>query len=679
MVITESIDVLKGIGTKRKAVLDRLGIKTLGDLLGYFPRDYEDRTKICPIKDLPVDEKSTFKGYITKIENTRFGYKVITKASVADESGKVSVVWYNQPYLKKSLSLENEYIFTGIMGKKYGRREVVSPEFERVTETESLSMGRIIPIYHLSEGIKQKFLRGIIKQALDGVENRDKEFLDNDLRKKYCLCERNFAIENIHFPESYDSFFMARRRLVFEELFLLQTALFSVKNKTKDEKTGIRFKKRKCADDFVLSLPYEMTNAQKRVVEDIKKDVGSGKIMNRLIQGDVGSGKTAVAMAAAYMTVKNGYQCVLMAPTEVLSKQHYESFKNAFDKFGINVLLLTGSLSTKEKQTAYKKIKNGEADIIIGTSAVIQQKVEFKNPGLVITDEQHRFGVNQRTILFEKGENPHVLVMSATPIPRTLALILYGDLDISVIDELPPGRQKIDTSAVDSSYHERIYNFIKKHVSEGRQVYIICPMVEESEEADLKAAVSYTEELKNGCLKELRVECLNGKMKPKEKQRIMEEFSKGEIDVLVSTTVIEVGIDVPNANIIVIENAERFGLAQLHQLRGRVGRGKEKSFCILISDSKSDTAKKRMKIMTESDDGFVISEKDLEIRGPGEFFGTRQAGVPELKIANLYRDMDILLLAQEAAGEVYKKLDDEHYVNLKAQIGRFFKQDIINI
>jgi len=540
-------------------------------------------------------------------------------------------------------------------------------------------MGRIIPVYHLTEGLSQKFMRGIIKQALDGVENRSKEFINSELRKQYSLCERNFAIDNIHFPESHEGFFMARKRLVFEEFFLLETALFALKNKNKTTKNGKKFKNVKCADEFVSSLPYSLTNAQLRVIEDIKKDVAGKKIMNRLIQGDVGSGKTAVAMAAAFMAVRSGYQCALMAPTEVLSRQHYENFKKAFESFGINVVLLTGSLTAKQKRETYASIKNGKADIVIGTSAVIQDGVEFRSLALVITDEQHRFGVDQRGVLFDKGDDPHVLVMTATPIPRTLALILYGDLDVSIIDELPPGRQRIDTRAVDSRYHERIYNFIKKHVAEGRQAYIICPMVEEGEEEERKAAVNYAEELKKGPLKELRVGCLHGKMKPKEKQQIMEKFANGETDVLVSTTVIEVGIDVANANIIVIENAERFGLAQLHQLRGRVGRGKHESFCILITDSKTDIAKKRMDIMVKSADGFVISEKDLEIRGPGEFFGTRQAGVPELKIANIFSDMDVLKEAQKAAEKAAREIDKDINAALKNEIERFFKHDIINI
>lgn len=678
MLISDSIEKLSGVGERRKKLLNKLGIYTVRDLIDYFPRTYEDRSVIFPIKDISEDGKATFRGYIKSIENTRFGGKVITNATVYDETGKIRVVWYNQPYLKNSLSLTDEYLFTGTFRKKYGRREIISPETERVTEKESLSMGRIIPVYHLTENLSQKFLRGLIKQALDETESRVPEFISGDIRKKYNLCERNFAIENIHFPKDYDSFFIARKRAVFEELYIMQTALLMLKNKRCFGKKGAVFSKTD-ADEFLNSLPYKLTGAQIRTIEDIKRDMTGGKIMNRLIQGDVGSGKTAVAMAAAFMTVKSGYQCALMAPTEVLAQQHYKSFKNAFEVFGIKVVLLTGSLNKKEREKAYNDIESGKADIIIGTSALIQDGLEFKSLSLVITDEQHRFGVNQRGVLSGKGNDPHVLVMTATPIPRTLALILYGDLDISVIDEMPPGRQKIDTRAVNSSYHKRIYDFIVKHVKAGRQAYIICPMVEESEENDAKSVITYSAELSKGALKDVRVACLHGKMKPSEKQGIMEAFSRGETDVLVSTTVVEVGIDVPNANIIVIENAERFGLAQLHQLRGRVGRGSEQSYCILITDSKTEVAKKRMEIMVKSGDGFEISEKDLDIRGPGEFFGTRQHGLPELKIANLYRDMDILKQAQEATLFTAENIERDDFVALRREAGRFFRAESINI
>ena len=451
--------------------------------------------------------------------------------------------------------------------------------------------------------------------------------------------------------------------------------MYQLKNTLEDRGEGIILKKKKALKDGEALLPFALTGGQKRVLQEIEKDMTSGKIMNRLIQGDVGSGKTAVAMITAYWAIQNGWQVAMMAPTEVLASQHEESFRKIFEPADIEVALLTGSLTAKEKRERLAKVANGEAQMIIGTHAVIQKGVEFHKLGLAITDEQHRFGVRQRSTLAEKGENVHTLVMTATPIPRTLALILYGDLDISIIDELPPGRQKIDTSAVDSRYHQRIYAFIRKHVAAGRQAYVICPMIEESEKLEVQSVLQYTEELVKE-LPDCRVACVHGKMKAKEKQAIMDGFAAGNIDVLVSTTVIEVGINVPNATIMLIENAERFGLAQLHQLRGRVGRGSEKSYCILVSDTKTKVAKERMKTMTESEDGFVISEKDLKLRGPGEFFGIRQHGLPELKIADLYKDMAILKEAQQAAADLLQRdraLAAEEHQLLKAHIEGFLE------
>ena len=557
--------------------------------------------------------------------------------------------------------------------KKYGRKEILSPEVERIGE--NFAGGRIIPVYPASEGISQKMLRNLMEEALSQMSGGMREELPLWLRKEFKLAERNFAIENIHFPKTEQGFYDARRRLVFEELFILQTALFQLKNTLEDSGEGIILKKKKALLEAEGLLPFALTNAQKRVLKEIEKDMTSGKIMNRLVQGDVGSGKTAVAMVAAYWAIKNGYQATIMAPTEVLANQHFESFQKIFEPAGIKVVLLTGSLKARGKREALEQVKNGEAQMIVGTHAVIQKGVEYHNLGLAITDEQHRFGVRQRSTLADKGENVHTLVMTATPIPRTLALILYGDLDISIIDELPPSRQKIDTSAVDSRYHQRIYTFIQKHVKEGRQAYVICPMIEESEKLEVQNVLNYTEELTKE-LPECRVACVHGKMKAKEKQEIMDAFAAGKIDVLVSTTVIEVGINVPNATIILIENAERFGLAQLHQLRGRVGRGSEKSYCILVSDTKTKVAKERMKTMTESEDGFVISEKDLKLRGPGEFFGIRQHGLPELKIADLYKDMAILKEAQSAAAELLKKdrfLEAEEHQLLKEHIDGYLE------
>lgn len=668
------VSLLKGIGEQRERKLQKLGISTIEDLLTHYPREYKDRSEILKIADLPMEESSTFLAQVKEEgQNSRHGRLVYTRMKVYDETGSVGVLWYNQPYMKNSLKIGEWYLFSGKLQKKYGRKEILSPEVERIGE--NFAGGRIIPVYPASEGISQKMLRNLIEDALSQIGGGMREELPLWLRKEYKLAERNFAIENIHFPKTEQGFYDARRRLVFEELFVLQTALFQLKSTLEDSGEGIILKKKKALQEGEKLLPFDLTGAQKRVLKEIEKDMSSGKIMNRLVQGDVGSGKTAVAIITAYWAIQNGYQATIMAPTEVLANQHFESFQQIFAPTGIKVVLLTGSLKAKEKREALEQVKSGEAKMIVGTHAVIQKGVEYHKLGLAITDEQHRFGVRQRSTLAEKGENVHTLVMTATPIPRTLALILYGDLDISIIDELPPGRQKIDTSAVDSRYHQRIYAFIRKHIQEGRQAYVICPMIEESEKLEVQNVLDYTEELIRE-LPECRVACVHGKMKAKEKQEIMDGFAAGKIDVLVSTTVIEVGINVPNATIMLIENAERFGLAQLHQLRGRVGRGSEKSYCILVSDTKTKIAKERMKTMTESEDGFVISEKDLKLRGPGEFFGIRQHGLPELKIADLYKDMAILKEAQSAAAELLKIdrfLEAEEHHLLKEHISGYLE------
>lgn len=669
-----TVSRLKGIGEQRERKLQKLGISTIEDLLTHYPREYKDRSEILKIADLPMDEPSTFLAQVKEEgQNSRHGRLVYTRMKVYDETGSVGVLWYNQPYMKNSLKIGEWYLFSGKLQKKYGRTEIVSPEVERIGE--NFAGGRIIPVYPACEGISQKMLRNLMEDALSQMSGGMREELPLWLRKEYKLAERNFAIENIHFPKTEQGFYDARRRLVFEELFVLQTALFQLKNTLEDSGEGIVLKKKKALQEGEELLPFALTGAQKRVLQEIEKDMTSGKIMNRLVQGDVGSGKTAVAIVTSYWAIQNGWQAAIMAPTEVLANQHFESFQKIFESAGIKVVLLTGSLKAKEKREALAQVANGEAQMIVGTHAVIQKGVEYHNLGLAITDEQHRFGVRQRSTLADKGENVHTLVMTATPIPRTLALILYGDLDISIIDELPPGRQKIDTSAVDSRYHQRIYTFIQKHVKEGRQAYVICPMIEESEKLEVQNVLDYTEELIRE-LPECRVACVHGKMKAKEKQEIMDAFAAGSIDVLVSTTVIEVGINVPNATIMLIENAERFGLAQLHQLRGRVGRGAEKSYCILVSDTKTKVAKERMKTMTESEDGFVISERDLNLRGPGEFFGIRQHGLPELKIADLYKDMAILKEAQSAAAELLRKdrfLEAEEHFLLKEHISGYLE------
>lgn len=650
-----AISVLKGVGEQREKKLQKLGIATVGDLLTHYPREYKDRSQILKIAGLhfPMEEAAVFLAQIKEEgQNSRHGRLVYTRMRVYDETGAVWVVWYNQPYMKNSLKIGEWYLFSGRLQKKYGRVEVASPECERIGE--NFAGGRILPVYPSVEGLSQKMLRNLMEEALKQMGGGLQEELPLWLRKEYHLAERNFAIENIHFPKTEQGFHDARRRLVFEELFLLQTALYQLKSTLEDGAEGLRLKKKKALKDAEALLPFALTGGQKRVLAEIEGDMSAGKTMNRLVQGDVGSGKTAVAMLAAYWTIQNGYQVAMMAPTEVLARQHEESFRRIFEPAGIAVVLLTGSLTAKEKRERLASIAAGEAQMIIGTHAVIQKGVAFQRLGLAITDEQHRFGVRQRSTLAEKGENVHTLVMTATPIPRTLALILYGDLDISIIDELPPGRQKIDTSAVDSRYHARIYAFIERHVAAGRQAYVICPMIAENEKLEVQSVLEYTEELVEA-LPHCRVACVHGKMKAKEKQAVMDCFAAGGIDVLVSTTVIEVGINVPNATIMLIENAERFGLAQLHQLRGRVGRGAEKSYCILVSDTKTKIARQRMKTMTESEDGFVISEKDLQLRGPGEFFGIRQHGLPELKIADLSCDMPILKEAQAAAAALLQK------------------------
>lgn len=644
------LQFLKGVGDTRAALFHKLGLFTVGDIITHYPRDYEDRSKLRKLSELQDGEECSFEGMIASKVNESRPRKGLTvsRVSIRDESGLINATWFNQPYLKNYFKPGERYIFYGRITRRR-TFEVLNPVYERLDDQGPVKTCRIVPIYPATGKLTQNVIRAAIRNALDYAGDSIQEVLPQWIRENYQLTGINFAVNNIHYPEDDDAFLKARKRLVFEELLLLQLGLVNLKASTVSSSAGIRFDAGREVQEFMMKLPFSLTNAQKRVFAEIEQDMESGKVMNRLVQGDVGSGKTIVAVLALVKAVKSGYQGAFMAPTEILADQHFHSLGPLLAPLGIRISLLKGSITGKAVKETLEDIRNGEADIVIGTHALLEDKVVFNNLGLVVTDEQHRFGVRQRAKLSGKGENTDILVMTATPIPRTLALILYGDLDISIIDELPPGRKKVKTYAVHADMRERIDNFIRKQVTEGRQVYIVCPLVDESDAVEAKAASGLAEELAHKTFSDLKVGLIHGRMKATEKDAVMNGFIEGGLDILVSTTVIEVGVNVPNASVMVIENAERFGLAQLHQLRGRVGRGEHQSYCILFNDSRSEVAEERMKVMEKTSDGFVISEKDLELRGPGDFFGTRQHGIPELKIANLYKDMEVLKQAQEAA------------------------------
>ncbi|MBH7844742.1 ATP-dependent DNA helicase RecG [Clostridioides difficile] len=673
MDLYKDVQYVKGIGPKKADKLNKLGIFTLKDLLYYFPRQFEDRNNLKKIAQLEDGEKVTIKAVISSI-NT-FSPKegmTLTKIDVKDETGSAKLVFFNKSYIKNTFRPGDSILVFGKVKKKFNNLELTSCELEYLTNSPKNTC-RFMPVYQLTYGVTNKEIMSIIRTVLEDKELIIQEYMPQRIIEKYRLCSIDFAVRNIHSPSSKESLKIALYRIVFEELLILQLGLFVFKS-GRNKEDGIKFETSKDLKKIISALPFKLTKAQNRALDEIIQDMNLEKIMNRLVQGDVGSGKTVVALLALANCVLNGYQGALMAPTEILAGQHYISLTESLKDFGINVGLLIGGLTKKQKDTVLEQIKNNEIDILIGTHALIEDKVEFNNIGLVITDEQHRFGVMQRSKLSLKGANPDILVMTATPIPRTLALILYGDLDISIIDELPPGRQPIETIAIEKSKRDRAYNnLVRREVESGRQVYIVCPLVEESEAIEAKSAVELVEELRAEYFHDLRLGLLHGKMKSSEKDEVMRLFKDKEIDILVSTTVIEVGVNVPNATLMIIENAERFGLAQLHQLRGRVGRGSHKSYCVLIYDSKTDVCRQRMAIMEETNDGFKISEKDLEIRGPGEFFGTRQHGLPELKVANLFKHIKILKLAQQEARYI---LGEDNNLQLKENMA--LKKEIID-
>ena len=676
--LNKEVQYVKGVGPNRVKLLNKLNIFTLKDLITYFPRNHEDRSIAKQIADCEDGETVLIKATaLTKITEIRTRRLNIYRLVVSDDSSSCIITWYNQKYLKDRFKIGDTYTFFGKIENKGGTFEMKSPVFDE--DGVDKNTGKIVPIYPLTYNLSQNVLRKIIEAGINEVYGNLEENLPEYIIDKYKLIDINDAYKYIHFPASNSDFIKAKNRLVFEELLALQLALFRLKKGQKFDSKGIKFDANVKMQDVIDTLPFSLTNAQKRVLDEINTDMEKDTAMNRLLQGDVGSGKTVVSIIAAYKAVRSGYQVAIMAPTAILADQHLKNFKKMLGNFGIKCELLVSSVTKKNKEIILDKLKNGEIDILIGTHALLEENVVFKNLGLVVTDEQHRFGVKQRATIVAKGNNPDVIVMSATPIPRTLALILYGDLDISIIDELPPNRKKIETYAVGKDMEDRITAFVKKLIGEGRQAYIVCPLVEDSDDLDLKSVTALAEKYKTEVYSEYRVEYLHGKMKAKEKDDIMNRFKNGDIDILISTTVIEVGVDVPNASIMIIENAERFGLAQLHQLRGRVGRGEYKSYCILKNNGHSKVCKERMKVMCQTNDGFVISEKDLELRGSGDFFGTAQHGIPELKIANLFENISELKEIQVLASKIIEddpSLEQEKNYRLRKLIDEKFTSRI---
>lgn len=645
---------LKGVGEKTEKLFQKIGITTAEELLRYYPRTYDIYEEPVEIASAEEDKTVSIRAtiatgiYINQIRNLQ-----VLTTTVADASGRLPVAWFNAPYLRGTLKKGSVFILRGKIIKKKGRPQMEHPEIFTPAAYEEI-IHSMQPVYGLTKGLSNKMITKLVHQILD-TRPLHGEYLPEEIRERYQLADDNYAIRTIHFPKNMQELLTARKRLVFDEFLLFVLAIQLLKEKTEEAPNTFPMKPVWTTEEIIEGLPYDLTGAQKNVWHEIERDLSGHKLMSRLVQGDVGSGKTVIAFLAMVLSAENGFQSALMVPTEVLANQHYEGFLRLMEEQNIascHPVLLTGSTTARQKREIYQKIADGEVNVIIGTHALIQEKVEYKNLGLVITDEQHRFGVRQREALTTRGNPPHVLVMSATPIPRTLAIILYGDLDISIIDELPAKRLPIKNCVVGTSYRPKAYSFIEKQVQMGRQAYVICPMVEESEGLEAENVTDYARRLQEILPGEIKVEILHGKMKPKEKNRIMEAFASGEIQVLVSTTVVEVGVNVPNATVMMVENAERFGLAQLHQLRGRVGRGEHQSYCIFIQGNNEENTSKRLKILNESNDGFYIAGEDLKLRGPGDLFGIRQSGLMEFKIGDIYNDAGILKNASEAAGEI---------------------------
>lgn len=673
-----SIQILKGIGPAKAKLFNKLGLHTIGDLLLYCPRGYKDKREITKINELRPENSYTVKVRIS--EKAREGRTksglIITRLPVFDGTGRLNAIWFNNRFIKNALKEGDEVLMHGKV-KQIGRDLVMeTPEYEKVALSESINLMRIVPYYSLTEGLTQKYIRKAVYGALQHVNEKLQDIFPEELRKKYGLAEINFCINNIHFPESSDKLELARKRFIFEEFFMFQSGLMHIKRMDNEGKKGICFEKTGDIGKFIENLPFKLTSAQERVFKEVSKDMESPNVMNRLVQGDVGSGKTVIAALALLKCVKSGYQGTMMAPTEILAEQHIQTFTQLFKDTGITVGLLKGSMTVREKENMLEKVQLGETDILIGTHALIQNNVRFNKLGLVITDEQHRFGVRQRALLPSKGDNPDMLVMTATPIPRTLSLIVYGDLDISIIDEMPPGRKKTETYFIDSTKKERLMNFVKKQLDSGRQAYFVCPLVEESEKLELTSVTEYSEMIRRQFFKNYKVGLLHGKMRADEKNGVMEDFREKKINILVSTTVIEVGVNIENATIMVIEDAERYGMAQLHQLRGRVGRGEHQSYCILISDTKNETAIERLKYMTKTQNGFEVAEKDLKFRGSGEILGQRQHGLPGFKLADIFRDVRLLKLSKDAVEFIYEgnRLEKDEYKKMKAILDERFQK-----